>query len=177
MSTPNPSAVDELNELSELLLAAQAHTKITRARVSRSTLYDPRYHTAVIACAMRLHGDGAAQRILTPWLKLLQFVAARPTLVAPFFEYAKSRRNGDLQSWSRMPRGYLGDETHDDVVDFLVASGVLRKAGDWIETSTRYELLVQLAERIEADGLFAGERRILERLREVRVTKALLGVS
>ena len=176
MATQDPAAV-ELNELSELLSAAQARTKITRARVSRSTLYDARYHTAIIACAMRVHGEGTAQRILTLWLKLLQFIAARPTLLAPFLEYIQGRRDGDLQSWAQLPRGYLGDETHDGVVDLLVASGVLRKAGDSIEASTRYSLLIQLADWIEAESLFVGERAILVRLQSVRVTKALLGAS
>lgn len=177
MATQIPSSVDELNELSELLTASRARTKITPARVSRSTLYDMRYHTAIIACAMRAHGEGATHRILTPWLKLLQFVAARPTLVAPFLEYAESRRARGFESWSRMPRGYLGDETHDGVVDLLVASGILRKVGDSIEASTHYALIVQLADQIEAERLFVGERTILGRLHGVRVTKAMLGAS
>lgn len=178
MTTPTPSAADELNELSELLTGADARMKITRARVSRSTLYDPRYHTAVIACAMRLHGEGGARRILAPWLKLLQFVAARPALVDPFLEYARGRRDtGDLPSWSQLPRGYLGDETHDGVVDLLVASSVLVKAADWIEASTRYSVLDDLGARIEDCGLFVGERTIMERLRSVRVTKILLGAT
>lgn len=81
----------ELDELDELLTAAAAHTKVTRARVSRSTLYDIRYHTAIVACAMHAHADPEAPRILTPWLKLLQFVAARPALVEPFLDGVRTR--------------------------------------------------------------------------------------
>ncbi|HVZ33201.1 MAG TPA: hypothetical protein VG963_12295 [Polyangiaceae bacterium] len=167
-----------MNELSELLSDAQAQMRITRARVSRSTLYDSRYHMAMIACAMRLHANGSNHRILAPWLKFLQFVAARPTLVDPFLEYSSGRREeGELQSWSQMPRGYIGDETHDSVIDLLVACGVLLKASDWIEASTRYSVLADLGARIEAEGLFAGERAIMDRLRSVRVTKVLLGAT
>ena len=76
-----------------------------------------------------------------------------------------------------MPRGYLGDETHDNVIDLLVACGVLLKAGDWIEASSRYSVLADLGARIDAEGLFVGERTIMERLRSVRVTKVLLGAT
>lgn len=177
MTTSLPQSGDALEELTQLLTAARARTKINRARLTRSTLYDPQYHIAVIACALRVHGEGPHHRILTPWLKLLQFVAARPALVDQFRAYARSRREGDLQSWAQMPRGYLGDETHDGVVDLLVASGILRKSGDSIEGSTRYSVLEDLATRIETDELFVGERAIIEGLRDVRITKALLGAT
>jgi hypothetical protein len=175
-TTPHPEP-DFVDELVQLLSSANAQAKINPARLARSTLYDPEYHTAVIACAMRAHGEGPQHRVLAPWLKLLQFVAARPALVDKFIEYAGARRGGNYGIWSQMPRGYLGDETHEAVIDLLVASGVLRKTGDGIEASSRYSVLEQLAARIETENLFARERGILDRLRSVRVTKVLLGAS
>jgi hypothetical protein len=165
---------DFVEELVQLLASANAQAKITPARLARSTLYDPQYHIAVIACAMREHGEGSSHRILAPWLKVLQFVAARPTLVDPFIDYVESRK-ANFELWKQMPRGYLGDETHDAVVDLLVASGILRKSGDAVEGSLRYSTLGDLAMRIDADNLFAAERSVLKRLRSVKATKVLLG--
>lgn len=177
MTTPASSEPDFVDELAELLSSARAKATISRARLARSTLYDPQYHIAVIACAMRIHSERPHHRILASWLKLLQFIAARPTLVDQFIGYAGARRAGDLELWQQMPRGYLGDETHEGVMNLLVASGMLRKVGDAIEASSRYSMLAQLVDRIELDGLFSGERAILQRLRSVKVTKVLLGAS
>lgn len=171
---PEPDFVDQLVQL---LSSAKAKATINPARLARSTLYDPEYHTAVIACAMQAHGDGPQHRVLAPWLKLLQFLAARPALVDKFIEYAGERRGGNLELWQQMPRGYLGDETHEGVIDLLVANGILRKSGDSIEASSRYSVLEQLAAHIEKENLFARERAIVERLRSVKVTKVLLGAS
>lgn len=62
MPLSSPSDGDALQELTQLLTAAHAETKINRARLTRSTLYDPRYHIAVIACAIRKHGHGPHRR-------------------------------------------------------------------------------------------------------------------
>lgn len=177
MTTPADPEADFVDELVQLLWSAKAKATINPARLARSTLYDPQYHIAVIACAMRAHGQGPHRSILAPWLKLLQFIAARPMLVDQFIKYAGARRGDTLELRQQMPRGYLGDETHEAVIELLVASGILQKSGDAIEASTRYSVLDQLADRIEADGLFAGEREILARLRSVKVTKVLLGAS
>jgi len=178
MAAPSTPQNDALRELGRLLATAGARPTINRSRVAPSTLHDATYHVAVIACALRSHGASAGsvkRRILAAWLKLLQFVAARPSLVENLREYVRTRRDGDLENWSLMPRGYLGDRTHDGVVDLLVAAGILRRDGDFLEASTRFDTLDSIGQRIEVDGLFSGERAILEKLKEVRVTKALLG--
>lgn len=177
MAAVTPPVLDAVDELTQLLVAAQARTRLNRGRLTRSTLYDTRYHTAIIACALDARGEGPSHRLLTPWLKLLQFLAARPTLVDRFFDYVRDRRENSFASWAQMPRGYLGDQTHDGVVDLLVAGSILRKSGDYVEASTRYSVLEELARRIEKDDLFIGERAIIARLGEVKVTKALLGAA
>jgi len=168
---------DFVDELVQLLVSANARAKISPARLARSTLYDPDYHTAMIACAMRVHGVGPKQSILAPWLKLLQFLAARPALVERFIGYAAGRQKGTLEPWERLPHGYLGDDTHETVIDLLVASGVLKRSGDAIEGGTRFSLLEKVGAYIETERIFSAERAILERLRPMRVTKVLLGAS
>jgi hypothetical protein len=177
MAPPVTPETDFVDELAQLLESAMAKATINPARLARSTLYDPQYHIAVIACAMYLHGEGPQHRILAPWLKFLQFVAARPTLVDQFVQYAGVRRDSALELWQQMPRGYLGDETHESVIDFLVASSILQRSGDSIEGSSQYSALRNLARSIEEDDFFAAERAILDRLRSVKVTKVLLGAS
>lgn len=76
-----------------------------------------------------------------------------------------------------MPRGYMGDKTHDATVEFLVAAGVLAQDGDYVVSGPRFSELERLVKQIEAEKLFDGEREILQRLREVRPTKVLLGGS
>lgn len=178
MAELESSTDDVVAELGKLLRDAGVEPRLNRARIAPSTLYDAEYHIAVIACAMRINGerDGdTASRILAGWLKLLQFLASRPTLVEDFEEYIRTRRDGDLEKWGLMPRGYLGDRTHDAVVDLLVASGILSRAGDYIVGGQRYPVLVAIVTEVERANLFEGERKILEQLRGIRATKALLG--
>lgn len=92
---------DPVAQLAHALAQANATPRLNRARIVRSTLHDANYHVAMVACAMHMHADaGAPRRILAAWLKLLQFVAARPALVDNLLEYSRSRRSGDLHSWA-----------------------------------------------------------------------------
>jgi len=168
---------DFVDELAQILASAGALAKITPSRLARSTLYDLHYHVAIVACAMRQHGEGVNKQILAPWLKLLQFVAARPTLVDPLVRYAAVKRRSTREFWEQLPRGYLGDTTHEGVVDLLVASDVLQNADGTVQAGSRYTLLDVLASHIETDGLFRAEREILAQLRQVKITKVLLGAS
>jgi hypothetical protein len=167
---------DPVLALGDALAQVDARPKINRARIVRSTLHDANYHVAIIACAMRMHSEPeSSRRILAAWLKLLQFVAARPALVENLLEYWRTRRKRDLEKWSLMPRGYMGDKTHDGVIDFLAAAGILSRDGDYLGAGPRFDVLERIAAQVEAEKLFAGERHILDRLREMRPTKVLLG--
>lgn len=168
---------DALVGLASLLASLDARATLKPERTGRSTLYDPAYHVAMVACAMDLHGEGSSHRILAAWLKLLQFVAARPALVARVEGYARERNKLPIEAWSQMPRGYLGDDVHDGVIDLLVAHGILVKTPDALEAGSRYDLLAKSASQIRERGLFAAERQIMDRLRSVRVSKALLGAT
>lgn len=168
---------DPVAELGETLSRFNVAPRINRARIARPTLHDPIYHIAIIALAMREHGSGPSRRIRAPWLQLLQFVAARPALVENLLEYGRTRRSGNLEKGSLMPRGYMGDQTHDSVVDFLAAVGALRRDGDYLEGAANFGVLDRVAVEIATNDLFRGERDILEKLREIRPSKALLGGS
>ncbi len=174
MTTPDD---DPVAALGAALALTNATAKLNRERIVRSTLHDANYHVAIIACAMRIHAESNRKRILSAWLKLLQFVAARPSLLPRLQEYADSRRRHDLHKWALMPRGYMGDQTHDGVVDFLVAAGILQQDGDYLEAGARYAALDAVVAAVEEAQMFSGERAILEALRSIKPNKTMLGGS
>ena len=168
---------DAVAELRQVLADAGARPRLDRSRMAPSTLYDADYHVAVVACALKAYSPRrgtSTTRVLAAWIKLMQFLAARPILAENFREYVRTRRDGDLEKWSLMPRGYLGDRTHDSVIELLVASSILRRDGDYLEPGARFDVLTRLHVRIEREGLFKGERNILTQLQDVTPTKALL---
>lgn len=172
----NASDEDPVAVLGALLAAVNATPALDRARIVHPTLHDADYHIAMIACAMAVYAARSpTRRVLAPWLKLLQFVAARPALVDNLLEYARARRGDDLEKWALMPRGYMGDTTHDRAVDYLVAAQMLRREGDWLEAGSRVEALDAIVAYVERRSLFQAERRIFERLGEIRPTKTMLG--
>src|SRR5262249_54554305 len=128
-----PDAFDAVGQLEALLAQVGAKAILVRERIAPSTLYDSDYHVVMVACAFVMHakrtGNGK-RRILAPWLKLLQFVAARPRLAPDVLAWARTRRDPTLDTWRMMPRGYIGDRTHDAMLEFLVATSVLDRELD-----------------------------------------------
>jgi hypothetical protein len=115
------------------------------------------------------------RQMLVSWLKLLQFVAARPRLVPDLRAWAETRRNADLETWRRMPRGYVGDRTHDSVIEFLVAAGVLEQDKDQLVSGPHVAVLDALYDRIRVANLFATERQVLVELFGIHPNKTMLG--
>jgi hypothetical protein len=79
--------MEELNDpvkiLGSILRGIGATVTVDTSRLSRSTLYDFDYHSAVIACVFAEHAiiDVEGRKsVLAAWLKLMQFVAVRPRL-------------------------------------------------------------------------------------------------
>jgi hypothetical protein len=169
--------LDAISELGKLLELAGARPALVRSRVARSTLYDPDYHIAVIACAFATHAssDGDRARVLAPWLKMIQFVAARPHLVQDLLTWVEARRSPDLASWAQMPRGYIGDRTHDATVQYLVAQGIFSREKDYILAGERIADLNAIASQISENGLFERERTAIDRLKAIKATRAMLG--
>ncbi len=108
------------------------------------------------------------------WLKILQFIAMRPSLLADFQLWAGTRRRQDLDTWQKMPRGYLGDTTHDRTVELLVASGILEREGDELIAGSHFAKLRQVFEDLVMRDLLRSERATLLELAHARVNKTLL---
>lgn len=168
---------NSLEALAALLRESGAITRLQPERVVRSTLYDLDYHVAVIACAFQTNCEEVAEgkrQLVSHWLKLLQFIAARPTLLPDFQEWARARRRPDLDTWQRMPRGFLGDSTHDRTVEMLIAGGILHRRGDTLQGGERFDVLVSIYNGILERDLFKSERLTLQELSRSAVNKTLL---
>ncbi len=74
-----------------------------------------------------------------------------------------------------MPRGYIGDRTHDSVIQFLVAGGVLDRSKDTIAAGAHVSTLDRLYDRVKGAGLFAAEQHVLESLLTVHPNKTMMG--
>ena len=99
---------DPVRELAALLARVDARPVLVKERIAASTLYDADYHLALVACAFTTHAKPDASgrdQMLASWLKLLQFVAVRPRLLPDLRLWAETRRNADLETWRKMPRG------------------------------------------------------------------------
>jgi hypothetical protein len=76
--------------------------------------------------------------------------------------------------WHRIPRGFIGDETHDSAVDFLVAREILDRRQDNVFGGTQVQLLADIYARICRDNLFKTEREVIVSLKSIRVNKTML---
>ena len=94
-----PKEYDPVGDLSAVLREAGASARVHPERIVRSTLYDMDYHVALIACVFFVAtGDeaGRSRRVVAHWLKILQFIAVRPSLLPDFLIWAGTRRHQDL---------------------------------------------------------------------------------
>jgi hypothetical protein len=171
------SEEDPVRELAALLARFDARPVAVRQGIAASTLYDTDYHLAIVACAFAIHAKpdtSGRKQMLGFWLKLLQFVAARPRLVPDLRMWAETRRNADLETWRKMPRGYVGDRIHDSIIEFLVAGNVLERDKDKLVGGARIEVLERLYERVKSANLFAKECLVLDELLAVRPNRTML---
>ena len=168
---------DKVGALAALLHETGVAPRVRPDRVVRSTLYDLDYHVAVVACAFLINGQPRADTtrgVVPHWLKILQFVAVRPALLPDFKRWARARRRPDLDSWQKMPRGFLGDRTHDRTVEFLVAARVLYRVPDLLVSGDRFGVLESVYEQIIRTDILASERETLHELARLRVNKTIL---
>jgi len=172
-----PSEPNPMQELAALLREVGASPRVRPERVVRSTLYDLDYHVALIACVFFIASGSevaSTRRLVAHWLKILQFVAVRPTLLPNFTVWATTRRNQDLDTWQLMPRGYVGDSTHDRTVELLVAGGVLVREGDALVAGSRFTDLQRVYDDLLSRDLLRSERATLLALSAIRENKTLL---
>jgi hypothetical protein len=171
------SESDPVGELAAVLRETGASARVRPERIARSTLYDLDYHVALIACVFFITAadeTATPRQVVAHWLKILQFIAVRPSLLLDFQIWAGTRRHQELDTWQRMPRGYLGDSTHDRTVELLVASGVLLREGDALVPGSRFADLRRIYDDLMARDLLRSERATLFELARARVNKTLL---
>jgi hypothetical protein len=172
-----PSEFDPVKELAAVLREVGASPRVRPERIVCSTLYDLDYHVALIACVFFITaGDEAAnpKNVVAHWLKILQFIAVRPSLLDDFRIWAGTRRHQDINTWQMMPRGYLGDNIHDRTVELLVAGGMLAREGDALVAGDRFAHLRRIYDDLVAGNLLSSERATLIELSHIRVNKTLL---
>jgi len=174
MSTYSP-----LKKLAALLAASGAQPDITPERLAPSTLYDLEYRVVVVAMAFQIHAASdkhSSQRIQNRRLKLLQFIAMRPWLVSVIREWSLSRRDAQrsLDSEEGLRRGFISDAMHDDVIDFLVAGGALRRQESHVVSGTNSSVIFHLSSEAMERSLFQEELTALRELNSVVITNEML---
>ncbi len=172
-----PNVSNPVRELTAVLREAGVSPRVRSECIVRSTLYDLDYHVALIACVFfveSIDGTIRSPRVIAHWLKILQFIAVRPTLLSDFKIWAATRRHQDLDTWQKMPRGYLGDDTHDRTVELLVAAGVLARHGDELGAGSRFAELRQIYNELLSRDLLRSERATLIELARARANRTLL---
>lgn len=164
-------------QLGDLLTAANAQLSIAPKVSTRSTIYDLDYRLSIVACAMASLSNPdllGSRQVIANWLKLAQFTAMRPALLSHFLEWIDERKTPALAS-QRWRRGFVGDRTHDAVIDFLAAEGVVRRQDDLLLSGPRYSVLAAIESTVRARDVFQDERRVLAKFAELRPIKAMLG--
>jgi len=167
-----------IQTLAELLRASNGHLSVSHDRFARSAFYDPYYRIMIVALVLDVFGKEVAsgqRSIHASRLKLFQFIGSRPWLLEMIQEWSSTRRSGRFSVFSsqRLRRGFLGDTTHDRVVDLLVAHGVLIRAGGQLIASASGPLS-SLSEMAISQELFTAERKALSELSKVTVTNRML---
>src|SRR5262249_48720402 len=114
-------------------------------------------------------------RIHATRLKLLQFVAVRPWLL-PVIESWSNAGPNEQPSFEaqELRRGFLGDDTYDRVVSFLVARNAFECRGAHLIAGKGSALLTDLSNAAKESGLFERERQVLQALVNVRITNHML---
>ena len=167
-----------LQVLAALLGGSSATPVIEPDRFAPSAVYDLEYRLVVVACAFCLHSKTnlGTRRIRADKLKLVQFITVRPWLFPVVRDWADSQNEPQLHllTSQSLRRGFLGDEMHDRVIDYLVAHDALRRAKAHLVESTNVAFLSSLAVATDEDDLFSEERRVLKDLLNVRVTNSML---
>lgn len=167
-----------LSQLAELL-AGHAKPVIRPQRLAPATIYDIDYRMAVVALTMQRHGTKTAEgtiRIDAARLKLLQFIAQRPNMLPAMREWARSKNASGLlrDSPQRLRRGYIGDGTHDQIVEYMIACRVLRADGQYLVTDKDSTYIDEVYSVANRNNMFGSERTALEELSQVRITNAML---
>jgi hypothetical protein len=175
MSTNSP-----LERLAALLASSGAQPDITPERLAPSTVYDLEYRVLIVAMAFQLHAAtdkySSRPRIQSRRLKLLQFIAMRPWLVSVIREWSLSRHNAQrsFDSEEGLRRGFISDTMHDDVLEFLVAAGALRREKLYVVPGANSSVIFDLYSEALRRSLFDAELAALRQLKTILITNEML---
>ena len=119
-----------VSALSRLLAASEASPYVRPERVAPSTFYDLDYRICVLAACFAVHAkedESGFKKMYSARLKLFQFIAIRRWLLPTALDWSKSRNHPERSVWSSqsLRRGFLGDTMYDEVIDYLVAAGLM----------------------------------------------------
>jgi len=169
------SAVSQLADL----LGGHAKPIIRPQRLAPATIYDIDYRMAVVALTIHMHGAKTEEgelRIDSARLKLFQFIAQRPNMLPAMKNWARSKHASGLlpDSSQRLRRGYLGDSTYEQVVEYMIACKMLRADGRYFISEKASRYISEIIAVAEGQEMFVSERTTLQDLTELRMTIAML---
>lgn len=167
-----------ISQLAELL-GGHAKPVIRSHRLAPATTYDIDYRMVIVALTFHAHGTKTTDNVLridSARMKLLQFVAQRPNMIRAMREWSQSGHASGLlrDSPQRLRRGYLGDSTHDQVVEYMAACKIIRPNGRYLTEEKTSSYIFDVNSAAIAQDMFASERAVLRELLAIRVTNAML---
>jgi hypothetical protein len=173
------SIESSVSALAQLLANSTASPYARPERVTPSTFYDLDYRVCVVAACFEVHAkedEARYRRILSAKLKLLQFIAIRSWLFPIVREWSASRDDPQRSAWSSqsLRRGFLGDSMHDEVINYMVAGGLLVKAQSHLVDAGVDFRLRDINRNVVSSALFARERKTIVDLKNLTITNAML---
>ena len=174
------SANSPIEKLAALLDTTGAQPDITPEHLAPSTVYDLEYRVLIVAMAFQIHAApdrySNRPRIQSRRLKLLQFAAMRPWLVSVIREWSLSRHDAQrsLASEKGLRRGFISDTMHDNVLDFLVGAGALRRKELYVVSGTNVSVMFNLYSEAVERTLFDAELTALDHLKSIVITNEML---
>ena len=135
-----------LQTLAALLQAGRTCPDVSLDRFAPSAIYDLDSRKFIIAAAFEIHAKPyliGYRLIASARLKLLQFVAMRLWLLDVIRQWSQTQKHAQqsILSPQQLRRRFLGDDTHDQVIAFLIARGALQHIGAHIVTGSDAEFL------------------------------------
>jgi hypothetical protein len=168
-----------LEILAGLLQSGKARPDVNPARLAPSAIYDLHYRMIIVASAFEIHARPyllGQRRIATSRLKLLQFVAMRPSLVSVMRKWSESQgfAQESILAPHQLRRGFLNDEIHDCVVSFLVARGLLGRMESHLVSVESSDFLKNLYSAALQYDLFSASLHALRELADITITNKML---
>jgi hypothetical protein len=172
--------ISPLERLAALLQTSGAEPDITPERQAPSTVYDLEYRVQIVTMAFQIHAEAdrfsIQRRIQARRLKLLQFIAMRPLLIPVIREWSLSRHDAQrsLSGKEGLKRGFISDTLHEEVLDFLVAAGALRRDELYVLGGTNSSVIFEPSAQALARSLFQSELNALSELKSIVITNEML---